>query len=387
MTKKEEKEKQGNGSFSDSAEMFDTFFRVELNKEKQGDGQPSTDGKPLSDSEEMFVSAFKEAIQPEVGSPRIVERRPEQKAPQGPAKPPGPSAQAIPQAPPPRASPSPGTGKLIPPPQESKGTPPRVPRSGWQPFKVIVPVLGVVALAGVIVLYLGAPDFFSFREKPQPTAPPAKKEVRPPSPPPNPEVKGEPRPSLHEQATPEKPRSGEPEVSKEQPAVEVVAKTPDSAAPQKDVPLPKPPSLPYSIFLGSFKDLERLQKAVSSFREAGLSPYWFTMNLGEKGVWYRVFAGCFPTREEAEAFIQEKRIPDASSRHTPYAALAGTYRSQEELGPVISRLMKLGYGPYVIRQQDGSSHVYIGASYQKGQAEALVAELAERGIESRPAER
>jgi cell division septation protein DedD len=200
-------------------------------------------------------------------------------------------------------------------------------------------------------------------------------------------VKEGPRPQTPAPPTPEKPKSGDPDVPKERPAAEVAVKKPSAAAPAADVPLPKGPSLPYSIFLGSYKDLQGVQKAASEGQKTGLGPYWFPIDLGEKGNWYRVFAGCFENREAAEAFIREKRIPDASAKQTPHAALAGTYRSQEELDPVISRLTKLGYGPYVIRQRDGSSQLFVGAFFQKVQAEALVAELAKKGIASKPAER
>ena len=64
-------------------------------------------------------------------------------------------------------------------------------------------------------------------------------------------------------------------------------------------------SYPYAIYLGSYKNIDRAQKAVSTFREKGLSPYWVKVDLGEKGVWYRVLAGYFQTKDEVQAFIEE----------------------------------------------------------------------------------
>ncbi|MBN1106272.1 MAG: SPOR domain-containing protein, partial [Deltaproteobacteria bacterium] len=205
--------------------------------------------------------------------------------------------------------------------------------------------------------------------------------------PPKSEVKEELRPRPSGPTTIEKPEIREPVIPKEQAAAEAAPKKPVAAAPGEKVPPPKATPLPYSIYLGSYKDLQRVQKADSFYREIGLSPYWFPIDLGEKGTWYRVYAGCFTNREAAEALIKEKRISDASSKQTPHAALAGTYLSKEALEPAISRLTKLGYGPYVIRQPDGSSYLFVGAFFQKSQAVALVAELAGKGVESRPAER
>jgi hypothetical protein len=509
MTKKEEKPESS--SFSDSAEMFDTLFRLEINKEKQGEEQPETEEEPLSDTEELFLSAFKEENKPEkvtapkdegpvkarpqppakppipAGPPapkapppgaspspapgKVAAPAPRKAPPQPPAKPPVPVGPPSPKAPPPGASPSPapgkealpppkkappqapakppippappqvqapevppspGTGKSTPAPQENKASPPRVPRSVRKPLRVIVPVLGVLVLAGLALFAFGVPDFFSERGKPPPSVPTAKKVVPPPSPLPKPEVKEEtrppapppkaeskaeprppsapseteikeepgrpsvppksevkegPRPQPSAPPTIEKPEIREPEIPKERPAAEGAVKKADTAAPAQDVSPPKGTSLPYSIYLGSYKDLQSVQKAGSFCREIGLSPYWFPIDLGEKGTWYRVFAGCFESREAAEALIKEKRVPDASAKQTPHAALAGTYRSPEELDEATSRLKNLGYGPYVIRRPDGSSHLFVGAFFQKLQAEALVAELAKKGIASKPAER
>jgi hypothetical protein len=417
MSEEKEKKKQGKGSLSDSIEMFDTLFRVELTGEKQGEEEPNAEESPLSDSEELFVSAFKEDIPAEKPMPRVEKKGPARKPPREPAGPPRSSAPATAQAQPPGVSSSPPFGRTPAASQENRLLPQKAARSFRKPLKILVPVLGVVVLAGAVLFAWGVPDFFSDRGKPQSSARPVTKELPPPPPPPKPVAKEEPRPvspppeavtqeepgrlfappksqgqeerrpQPSAPSTPKKPGIREAELPKERPAAEVAVKKPDAAPPEQKAVLPKPPSLPYSVFLGSFKDQEGVQKAVSVFQKTGLSPYWFPLDLGEKGVWYRVFAGCFRTREEAEAFIQEKRIPDASSRQTPHAALAGVYRTREELDPLVSRLTKLGYGPYVIRHENGPSHLYVGAFFQKGQAEALVAELAGKGIESRPAER
>ena len=58
---------------------------------------------------------------------------------------------------------------------------------------------------------------------------------------------------------------------------------------------------PYSIYLGSFKTIDRARMAVSIFQQKGISPYWVKIDLGSKGKWYRVFAGHFQSRDEAEA--------------------------------------------------------------------------------------
>lgn len=145
-------------------------------------------------------------------------------------------------------------------------------------------------------------------------------------------------------------------------------------------------SYPYSIYLGSYRALERVGKAVSTYREVGLSPYWLRMDLGEKGIWFRLFAGHFKTRAEADALITSKKIPGAESRHTRYALLVGAFASAEERNTRTARLVELGYSPYAIAEE-GVFRLYVGAFFQKTRAEKQQEDLASRGVETRLVQR
>jgi hypothetical protein len=141
-------------------------------------------------------------------------------------------------------------------------------------------------------------------------------------------------------------------------------------------------SYPYSIYLGSYKALDGGKKAVSVYEQKGLSPYWVRVDLGAKGVWYRVFAGYFQTREEAEAYIRKNELPAAATRHTAYANLIGVYKSGEESEKKRRLLGGCGYDPYVIEGADGVSFLCTGAFYQKRRAEKAQKDLAAKGIHS-----
>jgi hypothetical protein len=165
--------------------------------------------------------------------------------------------------------------------------------------------------------------------------------------------------------------------------------TPEKAAPAEENVLPgeRDPSYPYSIYHGSYKSLERAERAISEYRKKGLSPYWVKIDLGDKGVWYRVFSGYFQKREQANEFIKKKQIAESESRHTKYANLVGLFAFQEELEEEKLRLSKLGYCPYVIPIRDGESQLCVGAFYQKARAQRQHEELASKGIHSRIVER
>jgi hypothetical protein len=149
------------------------------------------------------------------------------------------------------------------------------------------------------------------------------------------------------------------------------------------LPAKPPVSYPYSIYLGSYGSSERAKKAMSRYEKKGLSPYWVEVDLGDKGIWFRIFTGYFPNREEAEAYINEKQITEAKSRRTRYANLIGVYISQSGLNRTRLALSKLGYSPYVIAGVNGESLLYAGAFYQKKRAEEQHTRLASKGIRSR----
>jgi cell division septation protein DedD len=141
-------------------------------------------------------------------------------------------------------------------------------------------------------------------------------------------------------------------------------------------------SYPYSIYLGSYKNMDSAQEAISVFQKKGLSPYWVRVDLGEKGVWYRVLAGYFRKKDEVNAFIEKNRITEGRSRYILYANLLGLYSSDEELREKKNSLVELGYCPYVIEGDEGESFLFSGAFYYKADAEREHIELASKGIQS-----
>ncbi|MCJ7595550.1 MAG: SPOR domain-containing protein, partial [Desulfobacterales bacterium] len=143
------------------------------------------------------------------------------------------------------------------------------------------------------------------------------------------------------------------------------------------------PAYPYSIYLGSYRDLEGARAAVSQYAETGLSPYWSKIDLGDQGIWYRVFAGHFQTRGEADVLIKKKQIPDAETKNTKYAVLIGSYRTEGDADKMRSQLMSLGFSSYVIEKGEGDLRLYVGAFYQKARAEKQHSELASRGIQGK----
>lgn len=139
---------------------------------------------------------------------------------------------------------------------------------------------------------------------------------------------------------------------------------------------------PYSLYLGSYRNLDLAKKAVETYGEKGLSPYWARVKLKEKGVWYRVFTGHFEDSQHAESFRQEHGLKEATIKKTQYTNLIGTYGSSEELKDKIVSLKKLGYSPYVIEDQGGKSRLFVGAFVTKEGAEAQYSDLKSHSVQS-----
>ncbi len=146
-------------------------------------------------------------------------------------------------------------------------------------------------------------------------------------------------------------------------------------------------SYPYSIYLGSYNSLEAVKEATSDYKEMGLSPYWIKLDLGEKGIWFRLYANYFQTREEADKLIKTKQIPGAESKKLNHVNLIGIYTSEEEVEKQKEIIEKLGYCPYVISDNKNIFRVYVGAFYQKDMAEEQNADLLLKGIHSKVVER
>ncbi len=144
---------------------------------------------------------------------------------------------------------------------------------------------------------------------------------------------------------------------------------------------------PYSVYLGAYKTPERAEKAISIYRNKGLSAYWVKVDLGDKGVWYRVFTGYFRDQNEAEAFIRRKRIAEAEVKRTRYATLIGIYATERDAQKEFLALSRLGYSPYVVQMASGESQLYVGAFYTKAGAEEQRLDLASKGVQSRVVER
>ena len=151
---------------------------------------------------------------------------------------------------------------------------------------------------------------------------------------------------------------------------------------------PKKLSYPYSLYLGSFQNVERAERAITHYRGNVLSPYRVKVNLTNKGTWHRVYTGCFPDRSQAETFKVEYGLKEAVVKNTRFANLIGYYAPSDLIEDKIRELKKLGYSPYRIsEEQEGRSRLYVGAFHTREGALRQYNDLASHQIQSQVVQR
>ena len=140
---------------------------------------------------------------------------------------------------------------------------------------------------------------------------------------------------------------------------------------------------PYSIYLGSFKNMERAHQAVEIYARKGIPSYRVKINFTEKGTWYRIYSGHYPDRESARAFIDRNKIADAEIKKTAYACYIGSFTDNESLENQMRLLRERHYSPYIIDDAANMHSVFVGAFITRGAAEELNEELHAAGIAGR----
>jgi capsular exopolysaccharide synthesis family protein len=259
---------------------------------------------------------------------------------------------------------------------------------------------GLIFLAGGILWHFGIMHPLGTRDSAKPVpdktvprlvqkAPPKPPSPPAPSPPsqvkqeitktpaakaPAPAEKQEPAPQANVQVVVEKPPQ---ETRSPAPAA-----TP--ATEKKAVPTPvSQGEYPYSIYLSSLKTLDQAKRAISVYAGKGIQAYWVKVHFKEKGEWYRIYAGYFKDRQEAEGFAQARGITEKETLKTEYANLIGAYSQSKDFDDRVKAISDLGYSSYTVKGSDGKLKLLVGAYVTEEAAEQQRQDLMARGIENR----
>jgi cell division septation protein DedD len=191
---------------------------------------------------------------------------------------------------------------------------------------------------------------------------------------PAPAEKQEPAPQANLQVVVEKPPQ---ETRSPAPAAKL-------ATEKKAVPTPvSQGEYPYSIYLSSLKTLDQAKRAISVYAGKGIQAYWVKVHFKEKGEWYRIYAGYFKDRQEADGFAQARGITEKETLKTEYANLIGAYSQPKDFDDRVKAISDLGYSSYTVKGSDGKLKLLVGAYVTEEAAEQQRQDLMARGIENR----
>ena len=144
---------------------------------------------------------------------------------------------------------------------------------------------------------------------------------------------------------------------------------------------------PYSIMLSSCRLWESVDKLLAEYRIKGLSPYFVKVDLGERGIWWRILLGYYQTREEAFRIREEIDVSGSLVVNTPYANLINNFSSEADATTTMVRLEELQYSPYVIKRDTNTYQLLVGAFITKDRAVKQKIELLTKGIPNKVIER
>ena len=61
--------------------------------------------------------------------------------------------------------------------------------------------------------------------------------------------------------------------------------------------------VPFTIQVSSFRDRTKADKIIDTLTQKGYNPYVVSMDLGDKGTWYRIYVGKYDTKAQAEEVL------------------------------------------------------------------------------------
>ncbi len=71
--------------------------------------------------------------------------------------------------------------------------------------------------------------------------------------------------------------------------------------------------VPFTIQILSSKNKPKAEEALKKVKDSGYPAYLATKDLGEKGIWHRIYIGTFQTKEEADQYLPKvkNKYPDS----------------------------------------------------------------------------
>lgn len=146
-----------------------------------------------------------------------------------------------------------------------------------------------------------------------------------------------------------------------------------------------PRRYPYAIHIASFQSLDTATEKLADYRR-GFQAYLVRTNLGEKGIWYRLYLGHFPSATAALDAIKKYRLKGALVARNRFACLVGAYTSTAKADQTARQLSNKEFLPYTVTI-DKVYYLFVGAHPTEDAARSLLMDLAASGFSGELMER
>ena len=132
---------------------------------------------------------------------------------------------------------------------------------------------------------------------------------------------------------------------------------------------------PFVIQLGSVKTFKQVTRAVSNYARTGLDIHWDWIDLGQKGKWYRIFAGHFESKAAAQKAKRDYQLTNSSIRFNPWTILVGQYSDNNILTSIRSLLRENHFDSLVVKTAEEINWLLTGAFATRKGAEKMAHKL------------
>lgn len=148
--------------------------------------------------------------------------------------------------------------------------------------------------------------------------------------------------------------------------------------------------LPFTVHVSSYKLITEVDKAIEGLKGMGHVAFSGLVNIPGKGDWYRIYAGCFRSLDEASALasdIKKALGEDANAIKAPWAIQIGKPTTSSEAEKQLAILFTKGYRAYLLTAPDnkGSIRILIGAFPSEKAATTMVNTMKKEGFKASPA--
>lgn len=134
-------------------------------------------------------------------------------------------------------------------------------------------------------------------------------------------------------------------------------------------------SRPYILQLGSFNTVGTTLRAVDIYTRKGITVHWNEVQMGEKGLWYRVFAGRFESIDAARHYQKTSGLKEARILFAPWTVLIDSAGSTEQIAHAQKRIQSKGVDAYSASGHDDRRHLCAGAFVSQRRAEVLAEKI------------